>query len=435
MNTITNRFFTSCAPWAGVLCHKVESQITLSHHKQKLVLMTGIAVAALLSRVGALPAFVFSTCRVTVMGCAGQLGAHAALSLFKVKGHLSNVPATESSVFKSCIVSPCVEEIVFRSLCQRGLEWGLSRTLPNVPVLNLPYRALSLPSLAAIGITSAFFGLAQHRYAGRSKGSALFRACTFFGSEVCNPFGWKASLLSHSLNNLLEAGGESIGVLSQKIQQTLKPLSIRVQKCVAPLKGVYQQLNERRQVIFLSFGVALTAFLSRQGFLPAFVYTTSKVTTIVFLLKGFVQLDAIAHPSALFRFFKERTPSKDGLVSQRKTGPVFYRNVFSLKEELLRSGVQWILQYLFLKIVPFTRISLWGVSLSGLVAMNIASAFFALSQRQGAHSGDSPYYLGAVSLLSYSPLFYFHGVKASLLSRFIYNLLDEIKEGVLKEIF
>jgi membrane protease YdiL (CAAX protease family) len=176
------------------------------------IIVTGIAVAVLLSATGVLPVAVLSAAKISLI-VLPVLYAAAVIIVSQINKR-SDLAQDDSSNYtrrvigapwKSCVIYPVIEEITHRSLLQGALQWGLKRVLPAAAITVFGAQ-IPLYACAAIVVGSGIFG-AMH--AANDHNLSHVQAAIVGIQSLClySPlyyhYGLWASCLAHIMNNTL----------------------------------------------------------------------------------------------------------------------------------------------------------------------------------------------------------------------------------------
>jgi len=168
-------------------------------------IITGIAIAALLSAAGILPAAVLTGAMV---GLLSPVVPAVALILSKknrdpASNERGNYRMIVEDVWNSCIIAPIIEEVAFRAILQGSLQCIFKRVLPAVAITVFGAQ-IPLYACAAMIVAGSAFGVLHLKNSHNlSKVQAVVAgfAGICFSGPLYYYYGLRAACIEHIVHN------------------------------------------------------------------------------------------------------------------------------------------------------------------------------------------------------------------------------------------
>lgn len=171
----------------------------------------------------------------------------------------------------------------------------------------------------------------------------------------------------------------------------------------------------------ITTGIALTLFLSTKEIFPTFLLQTAAITVIGYAVMEIVDAIVMRIAPQLAGEIDAGSDNADIVTYGSPLeicvgGPIIEEGIYRL---CLQGGLSTGLQ------VVLPSVSLLGIPFSAVMAMGVASAVFGYQHLGQIHAC----YAGLIALSTFSPLFYFYGMRAACFSHVIHNTLCVIRSS------
>jgi len=171
---------------------------------QLSIIITGIALVAILSATAVLPSYFLVATGAVVIHIIFSSILHRFLPSSENRQYMEKT-LNHWPPIALCIAAPLVEELIFRAGLQRGMVWFFKFLLPSTP-LSLLGISMPLSAAVAIAVSGTIFGLAHVSNHYEHPALPLLSVTTagiFVEGLLYHFYGLPASIFSHAVNNTL----------------------------------------------------------------------------------------------------------------------------------------------------------------------------------------------------------------------------------------